>query len=509
VRIGVTAKLVLVTVGLLIVSSFGFTALNLVLSRAEVEDDLRQRAVVFAREIAATIGDRRELESGGLLVQQIHRIMEARSSVLQMDILVFRDDGSDVVATSHPAGRLPFSRTDASQVRAGHVVSRLITASDARHWEVMAPIRLEGAPVGAVGVKFSLAAAERLAARIRGLALAFTAASVVATAVLTAVAVRIVVARPVRRFMDAIGRARSGHPTPHVEVRGRDEFAALADRFNEMVDQISGFNEDLRLRVAAATAQLDRRLEEVSRLNDQLFRVQGRLRHAERLALAGRFMAQVAHEVGTPLHSVAGHLELLRRELPPALLAGEAGRRLAVVESQLGRTAEIIAQLLDVTRAAPVEAERVALDPLIAETLELVRPGVSARGIALEFEPAPQSPVVKGRAAPLQQVLLNLVTNAVDATATGGRIAIRTRQAGADSAEIEVADTGRGIPAATLKSLFEPFFTTKEPGRGTGLGLFIADQIVREHGGRIEVESQEGEGTTFRVTLPASVMARA
>jgi signal transduction histidine kinase len=261
--------------------------------------------------------------------------------------------------------------------------------------------------------------------------------------------------------------------------------------------------------VAAATGQLDRRLEEVSRLNDQLFRVQGRLRHAERLALAGRFMAQVAHELGTPLHSVAGHLELLRRELPPALLAGEAGRRLAVVESQLGRMAEIIAQLLDVTRPAPVEAERVPLDPLIAETLELVRPGVSARGIALEFEPAPQSPVVKGRAAPLQQVLLNLVTNAVDATATGGRIAIRTRQAGADSAEIEVADTGRGIPAASLKSLFEPFFTTKEPGRGTGLGLFIADQIVREHGGRIEVESQEGEGTTFRVTLPASVMARA
>jgi signal transduction histidine kinase len=119
--------------------------------------------------------------------------------------------------------------------------------------------------------------------------------------------------------------------------------------------------------------------------------------------------------------------------------------------------------------------------------------------LVLDLEQA--STAMLGHAGQLQQVVLNLLTNALDATPAGGRVSVRTR-ATREQLTLEVSDTGHGIPAAHRKDIFEPFFSTKEPGHGTGLGLFIASQIVREHGGDIGLESEEGLGTTFRVTLP-------
>jgi signal transduction histidine kinase len=119
-------------------------------------------------------------------------------------------------------------------------------------------------------------------------------------------------------------------------------------------------------------------------------------------------------------------------------------------------------------------------------------------------------PPVRGHANQLQQVVLNLLTNAMDASSPGGVIRVTTRRRRTDDdahVELEVADSGRGIPAHRLKQIFEPFFSTKEAGRGTGLGLFISSEIVREHKGRIDVVSEEGHGSTFRVRLPASAPA--
>jgi two-component system NtrC family sensor kinase len=112
---------------------------------------------------------------------------------------------------------------------------------------------------------------------------------------------------------------------------------------------------------------------------------------------------------------------------------------------------------------------------------------------------------VRGRSEQLQQVFLNLLTNAIDATPGGGRIEVTTRALpDAGEVEIAVADTGRGISAVDRKQIFEPFFSTKEPGHGTGLGLFITAEIVHEHKGRIEIDSEVGRGSTFRVVLPAA-----
>jgi signal transduction histidine kinase len=236
--------------------------------------------------------------------------------------------------------------------------------------------------------------------------------------------------------------------------------------------------------------------------------MQRSLSHAERLALSGRIVAEIAHEVGTPLHSIAGHLELLRQDVASGAPLEATTRRLNVVESQLARVSEIITQLLDLTRRPPGEAVPVDVNGLVRSTAELVRPGLTAAGLTLELALAPDLPHVRGHGGQLQQVVLNLLTNAIDATAPGGRVRLATANGrDPDGLEIEVSDTGTGIPEPDRKRIFEPFFSTKEPGRGTGLGLFISAQIVREHRGRIELDSAEGRGSRFRVLLPAGPQA--
>jgi signal transduction histidine kinase len=144
----------------------------------------------------------------------------------------------------------------------------------------------------------------------------------------------------------------------------------------------------------------------------------------------------------------------------------------------------------------------VDLNRLAHDTAELVRPGLA--GLTLDVRTEPTLPRVHGQPDQLQQVILNLLTNAIDATPAGGRVELTTRARPMDGeVEIAVADTGPGIAPADHKRIFEPFFSTKEAGRGTGLGLFITAEIVREHKGRIELDSDDGRGSTFRVIFPA------
>jgi two-component system, NtrC family, sensor kinase len=502
-RLGVRQKLVLLSVAVLVVTTFSFAALSLGLSRGWVEEDLKDRAIAFAREIAVTIGDRRELESGALLQEQIREILSIRQNVSQLDIFAFDGNAVGVVATSHPSRRLPFSPGDVSRARKGHVVSRLIERE--RYWEVLAPITLAGTVVGAVGCRFSLERPDRLAFRTRAWGLALTATSVVVMAFLMSLGIRRVVDRPVQRFVDAIARIRAGDTGAAVSVSSGDEFGVMAQHFNEMMARITQFSDEQELRVKEAVAELGQRYHEVQTLNEQLFEMQRRLSHAERLSVSGRIMAQVAHEIGTPLHSVAGHLELLKKELPAGRLSDDGARRLAVIETQLARVTEIITQLLDLSRRSAGPPGPVDVNRIVRETSELVRPGMATGGLHFRVEPAAELPAVHGHSSQLQQVILNLLTNAMDATPPGGHVEIGTR-AVPERGEVvvEVRDSGHGIPADQRRQIFEPFFSTKAPGRGTGLGLFISAQIARDHRGAIEVQSEPGRGSAFRLVLPAA-----
>jgi two-component system NtrC family sensor kinase len=503
-RLRVRHKLVLLTTAILVGVASGFLGLSAVLTRRWLDEELRGRATVFARALAATISTRAELESGELLQTQIRAIQAVRDDVLQLDVLAIGPERSDLVATTNPAARLPFTKAERAEVLHGRVVSRRIPGPGGDRWGVLSPITLDGAVVGALAASFSPKSTERLAARLRTGTALMSAVAVLVMGILVTLTVRAVVDRPVQRFMTAIARLEAGDRLARVAASGSDEFSTLARHFNDLMARVQHFNEELRTRITEATGELDRRYREVERLNAMLFELQRQLSRAERLALSGRIMAEVAHEVGTPLHSVAGHLELLRKDLPPRVLEGEPGRRLEVIEGQVERVIGIIAKLLDLTRAAPGPATPVDLNGVVQEVGDLVRPAVASARLTLEVALDPQLPKLAGHRHELQQLLLNLVTNAIDATPAGGRVTVSTVARAEGVIEVAVADTGRGIPEALRPTIFEPFFTTKDRGRGSGLGLAIASQIARSHGGQIELASQEGRGTTFRVRLPAA-----
>ena len=212
--------------------------------------------------------------------------------------------------------------------------------------------------------------------------------------------------------------------------------------------------------------------------------------------------ATIAHELGTPLNSVLGYTQLLMR----AELSPEQAGKLAIVESQVRRMIETIRSVLDRTRDRSPRRTPVTLEPLVSEAVALVSTRLAGRAVDVRNEVPTDLPAVPGDTIGLRQVLLNLLTNAIDATEPPGTITVGASLLSANGSgrqiELRVADSGHGMSTDALGRVFEPFYTTKAPGSGTGLGLAIVDHIVRAHGGQVLVESTPERGTTMRIRLP-------
>jgi signal transduction histidine kinase len=232
------------------------------------------------------------------------------------------------------------------------------------------------------------------------------------------------------------------------------------------------------------------------------------LRHAERLNTIGKLAAGIAHELGTPIHVIAGRAELIARG---CLNGGEIQSSAVIIGRQATRMAGIIRNMLDFGRRSGTHTRREDIGQLAEETVELLRALAAKSGVEIAVTgDNVKAPVNR---AELQQVLSNLLSNAIHAMREGGRVTLHVDEAGTKLAEngdrnvrtyacIEVRDEGTGIPPEILPRIFDPFFTTKEVGEGTGLGLSVSYGIVRDHGGAMRVDSQLGSGTTVRVYLP-------
>jgi signal transduction histidine kinase len=223
---------------------------------------------------------------------------------------------------------------------------------------------------------------------------------------------------------------------------------------------------------------------------------------AEKLATVGTLAAGVAHEIGTPLGIISGRAEqLLARQTPEA---DEAQRRaLASIISQVEKVSTIIRQLLDFSHPRPVEARAIEPALVIESVATLIEPLLARAEVRLELAIDPGLPFIAGDPGQLEQVFMNLVLNARDACRPGGTVRVRALEQ-AERVVFEVADDGCGIPAENLQRVLDPFFTTKKRGHGTGLGLPIAADIVRNHGGALEIDSEVGRGTTVRVMIPVA-----
>jgi PAS domain S-box-containing protein len=249
---------------------------------------------------------------------------------------------------------------------------------------------------------------------------------------------------------------------------------------------------------------------------------------SERIQALTLLAASVAHEIGNPLNALHIHLQLMEREvrkLRPGsngdhsnvgrsrnrseVLPGQNESRadgvrkleqyLAVAKGEVSRLDYIITQFLNAIRPAAPQLKPASLNHVVEKTLELLKPELANRNLHVKTRLARQIPLTPIDATQIQQVLVNLIKNAMQAMTTAGTLSIQTGE-GSEAVWVSVTDTGGGIPEEQLNRIFEPFFTTKK--KGTGLGLMIVQRIVRAHGGHIEVESQVGRGTTFRIWLP-------
>jgi signal transduction histidine kinase len=234
---------------------------------------------------------------------------------------------------------------------------------------------------------------------------------------------------------------------------------------------------------------------------EQLETTQAQLVHSEKIGAIGEIYAGLTHEINNPLGIMIGKLELVLKMAKELSLPSSVTRDLEIINRNGLRIAELIRSLLVFSRKNEFSFTPTALNDVINEVVELIDKAYARQGIRIETFFDPKLPLCPGSRGHLQQVFLNLLNNARDAMPRGGTISLRTY---ADSWALtaEVKDNGSGMDSETKKHVFEPFYTTKGVGKGTGLGLSVAYGIIKTHGGDIEVESEPGKGTLFRVTLP-------
>lgn len=292
------------------------------------------------------------------------------------------------------------------------------------------------------------------------------------------------------------GQARAvaeGDLGRRVDVQGSDEVVALCVEMNRMCERLEAAWEHANVEALARADAI------------------AQLRHADRLAAVGLIASSVAHELGTPINVIKGHSQLI----------GEGGvdptaeQHLGVIHDQCLRMTGILRRLVDFSRPKHNATEHCVVSVVVKSTLEMIEPMARRARVHLQAQSGEGELAVAIAAPALQQVLLNLLVNALEAAPRGSGIQIRTRiesdrrrGSRADEqqvARIDLSDQGPGIPAELRQRIFEPFFTTKESHGGTGLGLFITNGIVTDHGGWLDVQTGAAGGTTFSVYLPLSL----
>jgi two-component system, NtrC family, sensor kinase len=354
--------------------------------------------------------------------------------------------------------------------------------------------------LGVLDTNLSLAKTDVQVAESSRRMIVYTGCALLLIALLSWFFVWQVVGRPVKALERGTERLAAGDLGYQIEVHSKDEIGELATSFNSMSRQLhSEHNENV-----SWTHTLEERVENKTR---ELKRAHEHALHTEKMASIGKMAAVLAHEINNPLSGILTYAKLLRKWVD----RDDSGRNhrqeicdsLDLIASESRRCGDLVKNLLTFSRATPMNLQPADLNQVIDRSLRLVQHQLDLAGIQVQPQLDPDLPPVVCDAAQIEQVLLALIMNALDAMPQGGNLWLTTSFGHEpNQVRIVVRDDGSGIPPEILPRIFEPFLTTKETGRGVGLGLAISHSILERHNGNIEVQSEPGRGTTFAVTLP-------
>ena len=359
--------------------------------------------------------------------------------------------------------------------------------------------------LGVLDTNLSLAKADVQVAESSRRMLVYTGCALLLIALLSWFSIWRVVGHPVKALKRGTEHLAAGDLGYQISVRSEDELGELARSFNGMSRQLRAEHTEN----ISWTHTLEERVEQKTR---ELRRAHEHALHTEKMASIGKMAAVLAHEINNPLSGILTYAKLLRkwtdREEMPHDDSGRKRRQeicdsLDLIASESRRCGDLVKNLLTFSRTTPMNLQPTNLNQVIERSLRLVQHQLDLAGIQVQSQLDPDLPLVLCDAAQIEQVLLALVMNALDALPQGGNLWI-TSSFGREPDEVRmvVRDDGCGIPPEILPRIFEPFLTTKETGRGVGLGLAISHSILERHNGNIEVQSEVGRGTTFNVTLP-------
>ena len=502
-----------VTIGMLIVAMMVTSAGIAGLER----DDDKAAAELQAISLAGQVSDMSTPQDVATLERAVNVVMGSRPNLVT--VRIWDRSGGEFVARVAASGSAAVEEIpdDTKEALRSGLVSKVVSSrpygSNNSLYRVFVPIRTQGRLSGAVEIVERFDSNWSVALRYARKTFWMSLIAIFLITVGNYLLFRQLVYRPIGHLFGAMSRAKAGDLGANVPPRAADELGVLSNEFNSMIQQVREMTREreaqhviLEQRVHEATGELEQRNRQLQGTNLELWRTTRRMNELGRLAAAGQTAAQFAHEVGTPLNLISGHVQLLELEL--SRNPGDGENRLKIIEEQIERIERIVRRMLDRTRFE-VELTPVDLNQLLQRLFDATSPAFDKRPVRIIEKFDPRLPMINGSGDRLQQLFLNLINNALDAMPDGGELTVSTRQEtepGGKSTRVVVdfADNGSGMGPETVAHIFDPLYTTKAPGQGTGLGLVIVNQIVREHGGDVRVQSEPGQGTRFRLTFPVT-----
>jgi signal transduction histidine kinase len=513
-------QLALLVVVAVVASLFAVGFFTLKLTRAALEYDARVEAQESATDFNRALS-RLPPVTNDRIAKEIEIAMRRNRRVVGVELLLAAVDGhnyrfdlqsrAEAPVISPLTDPLPATQSASIQTRNLPAV-----ADTPRGIEVTVPLHVEpdkaGKPIrgdrgekprigmGWLTLTLSMDSVDKLLARQKQVTFSVAAIAVLLASLLSVLLADRIIGRPLGRLARVMGDVSEGALDRRVQSVGPPEIQAVSNAFNKMLDRlqeadraIRSFNERLANEVKTATAALSDQNAALNHLNTLLVRAREDLSHKERLAAIGQLAAQLAHEIGTPLGSVSGHLQLA---LASPDCSTSVHDRLLIASQEIARVSRIIRDYLDSTRRIEPEVSDVAVERVLHEAVEVARGGSPSRSAQVQIEVAPEALRWRTDEGVIRQILVNLTANALDAVATpreGERGLVQVRAQLEDARVpgrtqdlvVRVLDNGQGIAPEALGRMFEPFYTTKGRGKGTGLGLAICRELTQSLGGRI------------------------